>query len=57
MIRFKDIRKEIKQETFLYIQYNHNLEFTTLKKIGTKYDTCLVSSISTLGEKIHIIIK
>ena len=57
MIKFKDIRRLVDKHYFLYIQHNHNLEFTTLKDVGTKYDTFSVETISTLGNKIHIIIK
>lgn len=58
MINFKEYRKayEVKTE-YLYIQRNHKLEFTTMKKIGTKYDKLIIDGISELGCKKIIYIR
>lgn len=58
MTNFKDYRKAFtNQYEYLYIQREHNLHFTTMKKIGTKYDKLTIDSISEIGCKQIIYIK
>ena len=48
---FKKVRKTIPLNEYIYISFRHNIEFTTVKKVGTKYDLLFVDSECILGNK------
>ena len=54
--KFKDYRKTIPLNETLYISVNHNMEFTTIKKVGTKYDTLYVDTECLLGNKRYLVL-
>ena len=55
-LKFKDFRKQVPLNEYIYIQVNHKLEFTTLKKTGRKYDKLFVEEVDTLGNKRRVIL-
>ena len=47
----KEYRKEVPLNEYIYLQINHQLRFTTLKKNGGKFNNCNIVYIGTLGGK------
>lgn len=50
-MKFKEYRKQIPLNEYIYIQVNNQLRFTTLKKNGTKFNNFYVEYVGTLGGK------
>lgn len=54
--KFKDYRKRIPLNESIYISVNHNVEFTSVKKTGTKYDSLYVDADCILGNKRYLVL-
>ena len=53
---FKEVRKTIPLNQYIYVSVQHDLEFSTVKKIGTKYDKLYVDVDGLLGDKRYLVL-
>lgn len=51
MIKFKDFKKTIPLNLFIYISIDHDLQFTTVKHLNGTYNNYYVEDVGELGGK------
>ena len=55
-MKFREYRKSIPLNEFIYIQVNHTLKYTTLKATGRAFDKYYVERVGELGQKKWIVL-